>query len=81
MSREIDVRGLSCPQPMLLTKQAIDAGETEIVIIADDPVAVENVSRMAESCGYGIQTERSGGDITLKITKKECPAYSHSAHD
>ena len=69
MSKEIDVRGLSCPQPVMLTKQAIDAGENDITVIADSPVAAENSGRMASTYGYKVETENKGDEIILRLTK------------
>jgi TusA-related sulfurtransferase len=69
MAREIDVRGLSCPQPVLLTKKAMDAGEIEIVVIADDAVARDNVRRLARSSGYDVQIEEREGDFVLTLVK------------
>jgi TusA-related sulfurtransferase len=70
MAKEIDVRGLSCPQPVFLTKQAIDAGETEIVVTANDMVARENVKRLAENSGYSVSIEEIDEDFVLSIARK-----------
>ena len=69
MVKEIDARGLSCPQPVFLTKKAIDAGDTEIVITVDDTVARDNVKRLAENSGYNVKIEETGEEITLRIEK------------
>lgn len=69
MAKEIDARGLSCPQPVLLTKKAIDAGETEITVVVNEMVARDNVNRLAENSGYNVEIEEAGEDITLKIGK------------
>lgn len=66
-ARLIDVRGLSCPQPVFLTKKAIDSGETEIVVIANDMVAKENIKRLAESSGYKVKIEEKGSDFIINI--------------
>ncbi len=70
MAKEIDVRGLSCPQPVLLTKKAIDAEEKEIMVIADDIVARDNVKRLAENSGYDVKIEEKEADFVLNIIKK-----------
>lgn len=69
MAKEIDARGLSCPQSVLLTKKAIDAGETEITVVVNEMVARDNVNRLAENSGYNVEIEEAGEDITLKIGK------------
>ena len=69
MSITVDARGLSCPQPVLMTMDGIkkiDKGE--IVIQVDTDTSKENVSRAAESQGWqvkDIQEENSGYRITI----------------
>ena len=70
MAREIDARGLSCPQPVFLTKKAIDSGETEIITTVNDMVARDNVKRLAENSGYIVAIEKNGDDIILKIERE-----------
>jgi tRNA 2-thiouridine synthesizing protein A len=55
---ELDLRGLSCPIPVVKTKQAMDKnpGET-IAVLLETPVARENVSRLAESKKYSVKVE------------------------
>lgn len=54
---KIDARGLSCPEPVLLTKQAIDNGETDIEISVDTNISMENVKRNFENNGFTVTTE------------------------
>ncbi|HOO39553.1 MAG TPA: sulfurtransferase-like selenium metabolism protein YedF [Deltaproteobacteria bacterium] len=68
MTREIDARGLSCPQPVILTKKALE-DHSEIVVIVDNETAQENVKRMAQSQGCKVTIERRKGDIHLIISK------------
>ena len=49
MSQIIDARGLSCPQPVLVTKKAMDKGEFPIEVLVDTVTSRDNVRRMAES--------------------------------
>lgn len=60
---EVDVRGLSCPIPVVKTKKAIDEhpGEPISVLIETD-VSKENVSRLANSRGYSITVETLEGE-------------------
>lgn len=59
--REIDARGKPCPQPVLLVKQAVDAGEAAFSILVDNRAAVENVTRFGQKSGYRIQVEEFQG--------------------
>ena len=55
---ELDLRGLSCPIPVVKTKQAIDKNPGEpIAILLETAVARENVSRLAASKNYSVQVE------------------------
>lgn len=62
MGKIVDARGLACPQPVILTKQALqEAGE--LTTIVDNEVARENVSRMARNQGCQVTVDDKGGDI------------------
>ncbi|MGD9159131.1 MAG: sulfurtransferase TusA family protein [Desulfobacteraceae bacterium] len=55
MGTTIDARGLSCPQPVLMTLDNIkkqDKGEMEILV--DTETSKENVSRAAGSQGWQV---------------------------
>lgn len=71
MSATVDARGLSCPQPVLMTMDEIKkAGNGDILILVDTETSKENVSRAAQSRGWrvkDIQTE--GIDYRITITK------------
>ena len=55
---EIDARGLSCPIPVVKTKQAMESNPSdEITVLIDSNVAKENVTRLAESKKYSIEVE------------------------
>jgi len=55
---EIDARGLSCPIPVVKTKQAMEKNPSEgIIVLVDSSVAKENVSRLAETKKYSIEVE------------------------
>ena len=56
MARIIDARNLSCPQPVVLTKKALD--ETgEVTTIVDNEAARDNVVRLGESHGCQVAVE------------------------
>lgn len=55
--KNIDARGLSCPQPVLLCQSAIKAGEKEFVVFVDDVAPLENVTRFAQNHGYKVSVK------------------------
>jgi len=71
MRAKIDARGLSCPQPVLMTLDEIKAGRaSEIEILVDTDTSQENVSRAATSQGWkvaGVIEESDGYQITIRI--------------
>jgi TusA-related sulfurtransferase len=67
----VDARGLSCPEPVMLTHQAIqklDKGTVEVLV--DTGTARENVSRMAKSSGWGVTIEEQPEGNYKIILKK-----------
>lgn len=70
MAEIVDARGLSCPEPVLLTLDAIKRlGKGEIEILVDTDTSKENVSRAASSMGWQIENvieEGSGYRIRIK---------------
>jgi len=70
--KEIDARGLSCPQPVVLTKKVIDENRPdEIRVLVTGEAARENVSRLAASNGYNVESERQGVDYALVLRLNE----------
>jgi tRNA 2-thiouridine synthesizing protein A len=67
---EVDARGLSCPIPVVRTKQAIDRNPAEFCVLVDAYVQVENVTRLAESKGYTCKSEQDGNIYRIIITRK-----------
>lgn len=71
MSTIVDARGLSCPQPVLMTLTEIKKTEKgEIEVLVDTDTSKENVSRAAESQGWRIDALVNEGDgYRIKILK------------
>ena len=66
---EIDVRGYSCPIPVVKTKQAMDENpEAVLTVMLETAVSRENVSRLAESRGYSVEVEELSGEYRLRLT-------------
>ena len=57
---EVDVRGLSCPIPVVKTKQAMERNhKDEITVLLDSNVSKENVSRLAQSKKYSVSVQET----------------------
>lgn len=66
----LDVRGLSCPLPVLKVKKAVDKGLVELQITGDSKVSLENVTRFASSQGFVVESQgQSNDEWTIRIKK------------
>lgn len=71
MSKIVDARGLSCPQPVLMTLDAIKSGrDSELEVIVDNMASRENVVRAAESKGWKVSDIRDNADNTQIFIQK-----------
>jgi len=70
MSETIDARGLSCPQPVLLTLKKIESVKKgDLVILVDTDTSRENVVRAAQSQGWEIkEISPEGAGYRIAIT-------------
>jgi len=66
---EVDVRGFSCPVPVVRTKKAMEKNPEEVLtVLIETAVSKENVSRLANSQGYSIKFEEISGEYRLTLT-------------
>ncbi len=65
----IDARGLSCPEPVVMARNAMASKEDAYEVLVDAVAARENVTRYAQSQGYSVSVSEDGGEFTLSITK------------
>ncbi|HCJ57463.1 hypothetical protein SDC9_128498 [bioreactor metagenome] len=68
--KEIDARGLKCPEPVIMTKKALEAIEEGVVLsIVDNITAKENVSRLAANLSLEYEIEEKDGCFYISINK------------
>lgn len=67
--KTIDTCGMSCPQPVLMTKKALDVEKEGIDVIVDNNTAKENVNRFMQNAGYSVEIEEKDGTFVLKARK------------
>ena len=65
----IDARGLSCPEPVILTRKAMTSGAVAYQVLVDNNTAKENVTRYAEHQGYTVAVTENAGEFTLSLKK------------
>ena len=60
MEKIIDCKGMACPLPVVNAKKAseeLHAGDV-LVVLVDNEIAVQNLSRFAEHKGFGVSAEK-----------------------
>ena len=76
---EVDVRGFSCPLPVVRTRKAMEQNPREVLsVLVETAVSKENVSRLAHSQGYSINVEEVSSEYRLTLTppdKQESGPY------
>ncbi|MFZ5584539.1 MAG: sulfurtransferase TusA family protein [Thermodesulfobacteriota bacterium] len=71
MSETVDARGLSCPQPVIITLDKIKTlAGGELAVLVDTDTSKENVSRAANSQGWRVSEEIHEGDGYKLILRK-----------
>jgi selenium metabolism protein YedF len=70
MAKYIDAKGLTCPQPVLLTKKALEQGDTVTVIVDNEP-AVENIKRLGKSMGCTLHAKKmQDGTFQINLSRE-----------
>lgn len=72
MPKLVDARGLACPHPVILTRNALQENPS-VTTIVDNETARENVRRMAEKAGAAVQVEERDDGIYLYIAQGGVP--------
>lgn len=69
--KTIDAMGHACPQPVIMTKRAIrETGEDQYLILVDNEVATENLTKMGKQLGYDAETVKKGEEkYEVTLTK------------
>jgi TusA-related sulfurtransferase len=70
MADKIDARGLSCPQPVILTNKMIkEMGKGVFEILVDTDTSRENISRFAQQSGWDVEIKKVDADYCLVLKK------------
>jgi len=68
----IDLRGLKCPLPALLAKRRLEraAAGSEIVVLADDPMAPIDIAHMCAQEGFEVIVSEQRGDQARLVLRR-----------
>ena len=67
--KNLDARGLSCPEPVVMIRKAMASKENEYEMVVDNVTSKENVTRYAEHQGYTVTVTEDDGEYTLTMKK------------
>ncbi len=65
----VDARGLSCPEPVIMAREALKSNESSYTIMVDNTASRENVARFCRHQGYNVDIKANDGEYTLEISK------------
>jgi tRNA 2-thiouridine synthesizing protein A len=70
-TKTIDARGLSCPEPAMLTREALlSLGKGKLVVLTDSYTSRTNIERTAKLAGWNAEMTQDT-DETYRITLKK----------
>ncbi len=70
MGETVDARGLSCPQPVILTRKALQqGGGDQVTVLVDTMTQVHNCTRAAEKLGWQVSYEEKDDVFELTLLK------------
>ncbi len=81
IDRTLDVRGMTCPLPVLKTKQTLDRMNPGQVlkVISTDPDAESDIPRLFKRLGHSVlDVRKEQGVFTFLIRKEERQTHSSS---
>ncbi|WP_010293608.1 sulfurtransferase TusA family protein [Clostridium senegalense] len=66
---KVDARGVSCPQPVLMTKKALEENKDGIVVLVDNTTACNNVQRFMKNSGYNVSVKEDNEEFMIEAKK------------
>ena len=71
MTQTIDARGLACPAPVLMVKEAVEKDHLDAVeVLVDNEAARENVSRYLGYQRFSVSTMPEGNDFKISARRE-----------
>lgn len=69
--KTLDVRGLSCPEPAMLTREAlIELGKGTLIVLTDSATSRNNIERTGKLAGWNVEiTQDDEQTYRIKLTK------------
>lgn len=65
--KEVDARGLSCPEPIMLTEEALKSADGPVKVLVSEPHQKTNVEKLAKSRGKKVTSKAVGSEFEIII--------------
>ena len=75
----VNAVGKACPEPVIMTRAAVEKGAAELEVLVDNAVAVSNVTRFLEGQGFRVQHRENGGEFKVTARRDGAAASAGSA--
>jgi len=71
MEENLDVRGLSCPQPVFETRKKMQAlGKGLFEVLCDSATSRDNIRRLADHEGWNVSVTEKNDEFVITLEKK-----------
>lgn len=68
--KQVDARGFSCPQPVMMARQAVQSGEFPIEVLVDTVTSRENVRRATQAMGCTVEVKENEDGYCLTLSRE-----------
>lgn len=65
--KEVDARGLSCPEPLMLTVEALKEAKGPVKVLVSEPHQKMNVEKYAKDHGKKATSTQKGSEFEIVI--------------
>jgi selenium metabolism protein YedF len=66
--KQISVKGLACPQPVIETKNALQRENETFMIVSDSSISAQNIQKFLNANGVSFVLREQNGDYTFEVT-------------
>lgn len=65
--KELDVRGLSCPEPLMAVDRELNSGNKQFKILISEPHQRANVEHFLKGKNVSFVTEETNGEFVVTV--------------
>lgn len=65
--KEVDARGLSCPEPLMLTAEALKSADGPVKILVSEPHQRTNIEKYAKDHGKKATVTETGSEFEIVV--------------